>query len=342
MKRNIELDFIRTVVILNALILHFDTKYILGYISYPFEFFQNCLFTVGAFFFFTSGVMAYRVYLPRYEKDRKRTSLSLLKKGATLLIIYIVYVTFLSTVNDRERPDTLFGFLFSHDYFLKVLFSFGVLFLITPILLRVIQWKKSCLFLIILSLNGIYLVWSLIGSDSYVINYLIFKRNLFLYALLPSFLIYFYGMFFSMHERGTQSKNMGMASWKNTLVVLAIFAFVGLLAYNEVSRITGIFDNSLVAPLRETILLVFTIKFVNYLWVNWKTIFSSIRYSNSLFLGVESLTTYVTGNFIMGMFHLGSNNLYIKVVVLTSMLALTYTVTRWRWLAKKAKEGETT
>jgi hypothetical protein len=180
---------LRAAIIVSALALHFDTRFGLGDLAEPFRFIQRNIFSVGGFFFFTAGFMACRVYLPRFRGEPVRTGAHLLRKGTVLLAVYVSYVCLLRLATATPFPKGLVGFLLDHPFFVKVLLTFGLLYLLMPCVLWAAVRSRWLVVGLAAIAVGVHHAYNPSWPMPYSLRALVFDKAMFVYALLPSSII---------------------------------------------------------------------------------------------------------------------------------------------------------
>ena len=134
-KREIDFDLLRAFIIFSALILHYNSNIYISFLAVPSMTIQKYFFTVGGFFFFTAGYMARKVYLDRYLHSPNQISKKVFLKGLSILAMYLFYVLFMHIFTETKLPNSFISFVFDHKFFAKILFTFAILFMLTPIIL---------------------------------------------------------------------------------------------------------------------------------------------------------------------------------------------------------------
>jgi hypothetical protein len=327
LKRSIAFDMLRTIIIVVSIILHFDTKFYLGSLAFPAKYIQNHLFTIGAIFFFTSGVFGYRCYLPQFRENSFLTSKKLIYKGLTILGIYTVYIIVMRIATNVIIPSDFFELIFSHPFFLKVLFTFGVLFIISPLFLLIISFSDKYIFLFLV-LIYISLIASFEMSYSNRLLNILFHRGITFYPIIPSLFVYCFGMLYGkISNRHQNELQPSIVSFGRLLFILIIL--VSLLVIDKT-----IFQNvtiyaHLIGPIREAVVIWIFIVITDYLLSNFLIIKRLIQRSQLLYFGIESLTAYVTANIFIGLISTIEGRLN-KILVLISILFITYLAVSWK------------
>ena len=343
-QREIEFDILRSIVIISSIILHFDTNFDIRALSSPFSFIQNNFFTVGAFFFFNAGVMAYKVYIPRYREMSFTHSLNIAKKGLIILLIYFTYITIMRLISNTELPTCLLDYIFKHPFFLKALFSFGILYTTIPfILVPIYRNEKAMYYFPIL----LYLI--VIGSLAFLeLPYwtmmIFIDRSKFLYALLPSYIIFFIGMLFGRSLSDSEIDKRTVMFLNNNLALTIFIFYTFLLIINSLFFDCTIHNHASIAPIREAMTLCFCAILCKKILSKFRPLYRLLSNQKFVSFGVESLTTYVVGNMIIALIiDYCSDDLVEKACILCSILLLTYFVSTWkkdsRILNRQLKQG---
>ena len=327
MGRIVEIDILRTLVIISALLLHFNAKYCLGFLIAPSSIVQNCIFTVGGFFFFTAGYMARKIYLNRFLKNPKLCSKAIFIKGLKILSIYIVYVFFMHIFLDISIPKNVIAFLFSHDFFTKVLFTFGLLYMITPFFLF-IYFKNINIIIFIL---GLSIILVLVYNDQWPLHYslkiLLLDRKLFLYPLIPSLVVYIVGFLISTIEISYKSK---FSSLKSLLFMFIIISF-----HLFLSKYIYIYSDFIHKKQYFTLIESFT-PYIAILMVRYicsiDLVSKYIMSFRILCIGIFSLHFYVISNLLLSLLHLSKQSAFFyKLFGLIGVFFLSYIFTYWRF-----------
>jgi hypothetical protein len=332
-KRDISYDILRSVVIINALILHFDTKFNLSLAAYPFKMVQSCFFTVGAFFFFTAGVMAYAVYVPRFKDNSTGMTIKLILKGLKIYAIYIFYLLIMKIALGIKIEGGVIDFLLRHGLFLKVLFTFGTLYICAPLFIYLVdKTRQSVYFLLILTiLTYLVLETGLRGNDDY--RMLLVDRQQFLYPILPSFIMFFLGMVFCIFEQNNGHTFFAFNSLRKNVFYVFVVVLILICAFNKLYLNHIFFENAVFVSFRESIVIVAAVLFTKSLLKYSIRIRGALENWSGLCFGVKSLAAYVTGNILIGLITAKFHLLGVKLFILFTIIWITYLVSYWSWRA---------
>ncbi|MEW5948595.1 MAG: hypothetical protein AB1711_04200 [Thermodesulfobacteriota bacterium] len=328
-KRELEFDLLRSIVILGSIILHFNTKFGLGLCALPFQYIQDNLFTVGAFFFFTAGVMAYRVYLPRFQIDKALTAKHIIFKGLSIIGVYFAYITLMRLATKTDFPAGFLNFTFSHPFFLKVLFTFGLLYILTPVFLQVAHVKQEYIYLGLVITYIVFLVLGDVRDMPGWLRMICFDRHMLFYPIVPSLIVYFWGFSYGiiMANSRLSQKITGLLMGKIFLILL--FLYLIFLAINMLFLKYIWANSNFVAPIREGLTIACFIVIANGLLERFDGLRSRMSSDALLCLGTESLTAYVTANILIGLIRPVSGGM-AKCIILASILTVTYLIATWR------------
>ncbi|MBI4707806.1 MAG: hypothetical protein HY761_07785 [Candidatus Omnitrophica bacterium] len=188
--RDIAFDLLRAIIIFSALILHYDTNFHISIFAKPSRIFQAYIFTIGGFFFFTTGYMARKIYLKRFLQRPKQVSKKIFFKGFSILILYLVYVFLMHILTETKIPKSLITFIFDHKFFTKILFTFSILFMLTPIILFLYTRTPKLIIAMLALITLLVIIYDQNWIIPHSLKVIFFDRNLFLYSLFPSLVVY--------------------------------------------------------------------------------------------------------------------------------------------------------
>ncbi|MBN1979703.1 MAG: hypothetical protein JW918_20090 [Anaerolineae bacterium] len=325
--RRIDFDFLRTLIVFSAFVIHFDTRIGLGGVAELSWWIQRYMFTVGGFFFFTAGYMANWVYLPRFKAGKAKTSLFLAKKGILILMLYFGYVALMHISTSTPLPNIGVNFIFGHSFFAKVLFSFGLLYLIMPpILFVVIKIGNKAVILLVVILAA-FVAYSPTWNMPDSLRMIVFDRTIEFYPMLSTLITFSFGFVASVLD--------GVLVSRFNSKCLALLS-IGLIAVHIGSLMIFPFYRNLLDR-RKVLTLVESL--VPYIAVLAVRPFFSIRWVQDLFerskilcIGVKSLTFYMISNVFLGLVLVPKDSSFlVKFLVFASITSLTYTITYWHW-----------
>ena len=330
--RREEFDVLRALMIISAIILHFNNKFDLGSLALPSIFVQKQLFNVGSFFFFASGYMACKIYLPKFQKGNKKTATKIFKKSLEILFTYVGYITFMRLATGNLIPLHLYSFLFEHKFFTLVLFTFSVIFLISPSIIMIYERSKSLFLSFIFLLLGFYtfviyapIPENLMNSELTGILFGVGIKHLY-YPIIPALIIYCLGFLIASYDGGArcQDRRSNALIWSSFLLLVIHSALCILSEYYRT-----IVHIKLLAPLVTSILIFISLLLIRYL-LEIKKIRHALTKSEFILIGQKTLTFYVTSNMILSFLSLSEhNNILIKIVMFGCLFWLTYLVTKW-------------
>ena len=325
--RKIDFDVLRSIVILSAFILHYNGNIQIGLLSSPSHFVQTRIFSVGGFFFFTAGYMAYKIYLPKFIENPNGVSWKLLKKGVMIIVIYLSYVLFMHIFTGTIIPENATSFILKHRFYTKVLFTFSILFIITPLILKAVSTHPRITFYLFLLTTGIVIFYN--GQWEIPIKYkrIFLDRKLFLYPILPSLVVYFFGFGAALFERKWK---LNFSSRKLIIISISILVVHSALCKFSYTYFK-IIGNKQHFVIIESITPFLAIIIINYL-LEHDAIRRFLSSEKILCIGVYSLHFYVISNLILGLLQIPNDSSQIfKLLGLFGTGTLAYIFTYWRF-----------
>ena len=334
--RYIHFDLLRTIIIFSAFVIHFDEKIGFGQWAEPSIFFQRNVFTVGAFFFFTAGYMATRVYLPRFQGERLKTSVHLWKKGFSILILYAAYVLMMHLFTITPLSENFIRLVYKHGFQTRVLVSFGLLYLLIPaILFFVIKIGKWFILPLLVLLSILFIAYDPSWGLSEELRVVVFDRRSFLYPMLSTLITFLFGFAIALLEEKFETK-----AYSKTLaiIVLAIILFyigsvIGFSWFKNLLRTRGVYT--------------FVESITPYLFIIVAGYVMSTQWGKYLFdrpkilcIGIKSLTFYVVSNMFLGFLRLPPQApSQYKYLAFFSIIFMTYLFTYWNYNSTLYKIG---
>lgn len=326
-KRIIDIDILRTLIIFSALLLHFNSKIFISFLSIPSIAVQKYIFTVGGFFFFTAGYMARKVYLDRYLENPKFHSKIIFIKGVKIISIYIIYIFFMRIFTNTEIPRDIIPFLFYHKFFTKVLFTFGLLYMITPLFLFVVTNHKNLSIITLVIFAFFVVLYDSQWSMPYSFKILMIDRLLFPYPLLPSIVVYAIGFTISNIEI---NYNRDIFSLRMTLFIITVIC-IHLFLSRKVPPYSEIVHNRQYFTLVESITPYMAIIAVRYL-TSINSIYKYLSSPYVLCTGILSLHFYVISSLLLGLSSLSKESEPgVKLLGFLGICLLSYMFTFWRF-----------
>lgn len=326
--RDSSIDFLRSIIILNAFVLHLNSKIGLGIVAYPSRIIQGFIFSVGAVFFYLSGYFSRTIYYSKYEQNPKLLSCQLLIKGIQIILLYFLYVYSMHIITNSALPDGFINFTFHHEFFTKVLFTFGVLFIITPVYLYLYKNVISVLYFGLLVIFVVVVCYNTSWDISSLFKIVFFDRKLFFYPLLPSILIYSAGFFISDLElRGKFSFYTLTSFW---IAVIALSAHLTA-CYLFTDYKFLVIKNRQIYTLIEMITPLMAIIVIKHLFK--VRLFAELCKSKySICIGIYSLHFYVISNMLIGLLQIRNDNDRLdKILTFFVIASLSYLCTLWKF-----------
>jgi len=310
-------DLIRTYAAISAIIIHFRNRSCIPPTDI-FWFIQKNIITVGGVFFFVSGIMLYKIYFPKFQKDKMKVVKRVIYKSIVLFLIYLGYLIFMYIVSGLSFPDSVSTFLFKRAFFNKILLKFSLIFAFSPLFLFLIEKIKKVFFFVILAFFFIslsYVGFRLYGSG--LLQSFLFDVNKQTYPLIAYFCVYSLGIFYGMtHVRVGKHSILILIS---TAVPLYLFFY----------------ENQFLKPVRESITLFMLFLLLDHIFSARQTE-GKLRYIGVA--GVESLTFYVFGNLLVSLLpNICGSPTYSQIFILLSILVLCYLMSLWHHKSKNTK-----
>jgi hypothetical protein len=328
-KRAIDFDILRSVCVFNALMLHFHNNFNFKLLAIPSIIFQDYLFSVGGVFFFSAGYMARKIYFSKYSAYPNKLSKTIVFKGINLIFLYVLFVFFMRIFTDTNMPKNAFSFLFHHEYFTKVIFTFGLLYLITPLYLLLFDKHRRLLFFIIAAMGIAVILYNQNWLMSSPFKVVFFDRKLFLYPLFPSIIVYTVGFLISHFE---DIKRLEITSSIKSFLFMIIVFCTHLLLCLISPTYHDLVANRQYFTFVEAIFIYIAIIGIRYL-INIDLFYKYLSNPHILCIGVLSLEFYLIFNLFLGLVSLskGSEPI-IKLFGLLGIFALSYLFTFWRFI----------
>ena len=328
LNRNTDFDLLRALIIFSAFVLHYNSNIYIGFLAKPSWMVQKYFFTVGGFFFFTAGYMAKKVYLERFLLKPKQISKKLFIKGLTILALYLFYVFIMHIFTETKLPNNLIAFIYDHKFFTKVLFTFSLLFMFTPIILLFYVKSPKLFIIAVVAIAFLVLFYNHQLSIPVSIKKMFIDRKLFLYPLIPSLFVYSGGFFFANFD----SKYF-VPSLKITIIIILlfcthIFSVIYIETYSKLISNRNFFSVcEIVFPCLFLILFRYLISSDNV-----KKVISS---PYVLCIGILSLHFYVISNLMLGLLSITKESEPVeKIIGLVGVASLSYVFTFWRFQSK--------
>ncbi len=328
-KRDLEFDLLRALIIFSALILHYDINVELGVFASPSLLFEKYFFTMGGFFFFTTGYMAQKIYAPRFRSNPLGLSKSLFLKGGGILLMYLAYVYGMHILTAAKLPGSLIAFVYDHRFFTKALFTFSIVIMTLPafLLAQKIYSGAFWLFLITAAAAIIYYNSGLPVSDT--LKKVLFDRELFLYPFIPSFFVLFAGFLISEF---VNKYNPGLnVSAGAAILLIAVHVILTMLweGYADVA-----FNRNWFTFWEGVTPFLFILIFKKIISVERISKIASSPYV--LCIGVYSLHFYFISNLLLGLSSITKKaDMPLKIGGFVIILALAYLFTYWRMSADR-------
>lgn len=292
MQRIISIDFLRTIIIIYSIFLHLGSKMSLENIFAPFYFVQTNFFTVGAFFIMVSGIMLYNIYLPRYKKDPKITSIKLVKKGVGLFVIYFFYVNILRLINFQEIPFNLREHFFVHPFFAKIIFTFSIIFLLAPLFLFFLKKIKHPNFFLlapVVFLLITHFIIKFIPLSDFVATAFFWGKG-FAYPIFPMLAIYSLGVW--------MGANYTKFDKQPSLILLTYFSLLFMYVFGV--YVCSIVEFRFFWEMASLFILIILVELT--LGIIQKNQGKASGGAHKLFIvGRRSLITYVGANFLIAL-----------------------------------------
>jgi hypothetical protein len=271
--------------------------------------------------------MARKIYFDRYLENPRLYSTIIFIKGLKIISIYILYVFFMRIFTNTDISQNIMSFLFEHRFFTVVLFTFGILYMLTPFFLFLFTHYKKLLILMVLMLTFLVIAYDSHWSIPASFKKLMLDRQLFLYPLSSSVVVYATGFAISHIEMNLKKD---VHSPRITLFVLAVIC-IHLLLISKLKSYADIVCNRQYFTLIESITPYLAIIVVRYL-ITMNSIYKYLSTSSVLCVGILSLHFYVISNLFLGLLSLSNESAPgIKFLGLIGVFLLSYMFTFWRY-----------
>ena len=319
-KRYADIDLLRTLIILSAFILHYDLRIGLGVIVTPSLFISRYIFTVGGFFFFIAGFMARNVYLPRFAQDPKETSTRIFSKGLKILLIYLSYVLLMRVFTNTTIPHDFIAFIYDHTLTLKILFTFSLLFMLTPVILYCATNHNKMFIALTIALFMVLIFYDRSWPISFEIKKIFIDRTLSAYPLIPALIIYAFGYVAGIFDKQFFNKVSRIQFFIMSAALLTAYA----LTWHY-----GFMRNWKCFTIIESITPYLMILLVRQL-LSWKSVKKYVLHPNILRIGIQSLSFYVISNILVGLLQLTHHSpITLKLIAFASTGVAACVVTYW-------------
>ena len=325
---------LRTLIIINALVLHFGEKIPLGSFYVPFLIFQNRIVTVGGIFFFCAGYMARKVYYDKFVVNQMLYAKTIFLKGLKILIIYLVYILLMHLFTATDIPKNLLFFIFGHRFFAKVLFIFSLLYMITPLFLYLAYNHKKQLLVYLFLITFIMLIYNSHWPVPLSIKVILLDRTLSLYPLLPSLVIYAVGYGIAHVET---SYNIKIPSYIIILIIVTLI--VHLILSLNVQPYEEFVLTKKYFTLIELVTPYMLLLVIRRITSN-NSIYRILSNQNFLCIGIFSLHFYLTSNLLLSLVRISEETcMIIKFIVLAGIFILSYMYTHMKYFSMRVGEA---
>ncbi|MGB0561507.1 MAG: hypothetical protein ACPGVO_06850 [Spirulinaceae cyanobacterium] len=307
--RDPRFDILRSLVILNAIAIHFHLEFDLGKLVLPAYMLQGGLFSVGSFFFFTGGYMAERVYLPRFATQACRLSRRLVQKGLSILGIYLGFLVVMYAITDVALPSQFLPVLFQEQFYTEVLLTFGLLFMLIPGLLWLRSRFVGAIWLLLFGAIAIFAIYPQLPETPLWLDYLC-DRQTTLYPLLTALITFFVGFLCAELDSRSQLSGQRWLQWGaivfvtlHLLVLVSSKAYLAFILQDPLNTLFG----SVTPYLAIAALGPF---------VQLPRLRAILCWPPFLALGIQSLLTFVLANSLILVLPLSSEGaIGVKVLV---------------------------
>ncbi|WP_458777063.1 hypothetical protein [Desulforhopalus sp. 52FAK] len=328
-KRAIDFDILRVIVILSALLQHYNSVIGDTFLNLPTTIIQQYFFTVGAFFFFTAGYMARKIYIPKFYEQPIALSRKIIIKGVGILSVYVSYVFLLHIFTDTPVQMDVLYFVADHKFNTKVLFPFAMLYILSPLFFYMYSRNKVLLSLLILLLFIIVvshnILWTL--NIPYTQKKLLIDRGLFSYPLLSSILIYSIGFLISSMENicGEMKYSFLFILFIVAVIFVHIFLVMNVKEYHDIVSKKSYY---LIVECITPYLAIIVVRF----FTRYDFLYKYLSSSYVMCIGVCSLHFYIIMNLILFLLQIPRDaDQFTKVAGLVGVFGLTYLFTFWKY-----------
>ncbi len=288
-KRDVIFDLLRTISLISAFAIHYHSKVYIGSLVTIFAF-PTLFYSIGDLFFFVSGFMLFTKYYPKYLSAPSACTKYLLKKGFTLVIIYIVYIVVMYVLTNTAMPLSLWDFLIFHSFFSKVILTFGLLYILFPPFLFLFNYVKIIPY-VLLTISAMLIVYGqCLDKETYCLQTFLLLKKDFGYPIIPSFFVVLCGFIVA--------KDLNL-KW-NKLILCSSFFMVTLhLFFNFKSS----YYHELIANTQYFIFLEPI--FIYSSWIIFKPFSGFLTQSRAsryfLFIGQDSLSFFMLFNMFISL-----------------------------------------
>jgi hypothetical protein len=336
--RQEEFDVLRALTIISAIILHYNDRLDLGIFAFPSRFVQAEIFNVGSFFFFTAGYMAHQIYLVRFENNSTKTTSKIFRKGLEILFLYIVYITFMRLSTGASIPTDPYNFIYSHGFYTKVLFTFSIIYMISPIVIALYS-KSRQLFLTLISLIlAIYCFFLYAPLPETVINseiigvFLGIGKSKITYPILPALITYCIGFLLVLFDKKyiSRSHHSRRLFWISiSILVLHSLLTISFNTYRFAMNLQPV-------NVLATSIFVFLCLILTRYSLMFRAINILLTKKAFILIGVKTLTFYVVSNLVLGLLSFSKESVIgYKLIVFLSLFSVTYLATAWNFYSDR-------
>jgi len=316
-ERYTDFDLLRALIIVSAFILHYDLKIGAGVLAAPSLFIQRYIFSVGGFFFFIAGYMAKKIYLPAFEKNSKRTSARIFFKGLKILIIYLSYVYLMRVCTSSIVPDTFMAFIYDHRFTMRILFTFSLLFMLTPVILYFASRLHKTLLAMLLGMLLFIIFYNKEWPISFEIKKIFIDRTLSMYPLIPALMVYAFG-----YMAGIVDKQLSKRISNRGCFIIGAGLICSLWYF-------GFITNWKTFTFVESITPYLSVLLVREL-VSWTSVKKYLLHPGVVCVGINSLSFYVISNIFLGLLQLTHNSkCSLRLIAFITTGAIAYLFTYW-------------
>ena len=319
-KRYTDIDLLRALIIISAFILHYDLRIGLGEIATPSLFISRNIFTVGGFFFFVAGYMARNVYLPRFATDAKETSTRIFLKGLQILLIYLSYVLLMRIFTGTTIPNNFMGFIYDHKLTMKILFTFSLLFMLTPAILFLADTYNKTLVSLAITMFLFFIFYKSDWPISFEIKKIFIDRTLSIYPLMPALIIYAFGYVAGIFDKHFINK---ISSAQLSTLILSLLGAYALTWH------FGFMRNWKCFTIIESVTPYLMILLARQL-LTWQVATKYLLRPHILCIGINSLSFFVISNILVVLLQLTHKSpVTLKLIAFASTGVIAYVLTCW-------------
>lgn len=231
-------------------------------------------------------------------------------------------------------PIDLYSFIYEHKFYTKVLFTFSILYLVSPIIISLYSRSKYLLPLLISLLFSIYCIFlyapipeTLINSEMGGVFFGVGDQKVY-YPIFPALIIYCIGFLVSCcaQQFSFNTYRAKILSWLPlSILVLHSLSIISSSTYKSIIGSEPI--NLLATCVFVSLSLILTRRLLLMERIN-----SILTKKEFILIGTKTLTFYLISNMILGFLNFPREIVWThKIIVFLLLFSLTYLITAWNF-----------